>query len=410
MKFKGNLVGKNARRAVEDYRRLAGLNEDAEITDIDEWALKTACNRHSATEESVKEALLGESMQLKEDAVEKAAKELDAEVSEAEDKTELEKELDFCLRRAKFIQARTQKGRRTADYPNLLIEGSAGFGKSAIVSQWAAKNGVNLFTLLASTAGPENVGGIISYNPEDPDFAKVLGNKDLLDALSRPNSVLFLDEYNRAKSSIRATLLTLVNNHTLPSGRGQEFLPNLLFTVAAVNPVSSAYGGVNAADMAELTRYKRYSVTPNVKEHLRYLNKEYDEEYEDAQEFGDTDAMRAALGKKALASTILTSPLFEYTSLEEEEEHVGDPSFRATNYRTLKLALDESDGKKDELLRNWSSICAYTQKPIIEDILGNYVDVDDKANSVFKQGTNSAVFKKAANALSKVQTFLKNNT
>lgn len=409
MKFKEVQHGKNAHRAVEDYRRLTGLAEGAEITDIDDWALKTVCNRHCATEEAVK-ALLQESMKLTEDAVEKAAKELDADISEADDKTELEKELDFCLRRAKFIQKRNEKGRHSADYPNLLIEGSAGFGKTAVVNQWARKNGVNLYTLLASTAGPEHVGGIVSYNPDDPDFAKVLGNKDLYDALSKPNSVLFLDEYNRARSNIRATLLTLVNNHTLPSGKGQIYLPNLLFTIAAINPTSSAYGGVNATDMAELTRFKRYKATPNAKEHLRYLTKEYDEEYEDAQEIGDEESMRAALGKKALANALLTSPQFEYTSLETEEEHVGDPDFRATNYRTLKLAIDESDGKKDQLLKNWNSICDYTQKPVIEDILGNFVDVDDKANSVFKQGTDSAVFKKASNALSKVQAYLKSHT
>ena len=63
-----------------------------------------------------------------------------------------------------------------------------------------------------------------------------------------------------------------------------------------------------------------------------------------------------------------------------------------------------SDGTKDEFLDIWSSMCNPNKKGMVERILSNYQDVDDKANSVFKgaspfksSGTDS--WKKIQNAL-----------
>lgn len=387
----------NKAKAVARYKELAQLDKDAKVESIDEWALKEASHQYTIPSFDLKNALLNEGM-LNEDAVDQAARELDAEVSEADDRNELEKELDRCLQLAKRKSKRGARG----DYPNLLIEGSAGFAKTAIVQQWAKKNGIHLYARDAGKLSQEQIGGLVGYDADDPTMVKELGNKSFYQGLSQPNTVLFLDEYNRARGNIRSLLLKLVNEHVLPGGpEGDIFLPNLLFTVAAINPTSSAYE-TNTLDAAERSRFKRVVVTPNPLEHLKYLNKEYGEELKDAEADGDKDWIKEVKGRIQLANTILKDSRFSYTSLQQEEKMIDDPDFTPTNYRSFKEALDHSDGTKDDFLRQWPTYCDYTQRKTIEDILKNYVDVDDKANDALKGGTKSSVFKKSLSNYEKV--------
>ena len=396
----------NKEAAVKRYKELTQLDESVKLTEanIDPWALSKACHEFCAPTYDVRHALISESM-LNEDSVDQAARQLDAEVSEAESKSELEAELDRCLQLARRKAKRGARG----DYPNLLIEGSAGFAKTAIVQQWAAKNGIHLYARDAGKLSQEQIGGLVGYDSDDPTMVKELGNKSFYQGLSQPNTVLFLDEYNRARSNIRSLLLKLVNEHVLPGGpEGDIFLPNLLFTVAAINPTSTAYE-TNSLDAAERSRFKRVVVTPNPLEHLKYLKKEYTAELKDAQDDGDEDWIREVQGRIKLADTILNDPRFEYTSLQQEEKMIDDPNFTPTNYRSFKEALDHSDGTKDDFLKQWSTYCDYTQKKTIEDILKNFIDVDDKANAALKGGSKSKVFQKTLTNMEKIQKLLNNN-
>ena len=187
-------------------------------------------------------------------------------------------------------------------------------------------------------------------------------------------------------------------------------MTNLLFTVAAINPVSSAYGGVKQSDMAELTRFKHFMVKPSRTEHLKYLNREYDKEMEDAKDAGDEEWMQEVAGRKALANALLSDRRFEYTPLSKEEQYSDDSNFRATSYRSLKQALDDSDGTKDSLLKVWNDFCDYTQKKTIEDILKNFVDVNDKANDALKGGTKSSVFTKSKSNYEKILDIISGNS
>ena len=396
-------LSENKIGAIKRYRELAQLADSDKVTEenLDKWALKEASHQYSIPSFDLKDALLREGM-LTEDAVDQAARELNAEVSEADDETELEKELDRCLQLAKRKNKRGARG----DYPNLLIEGAAGFGKTSIVKQWAARNGVHLYARDAGKLSQEQVGGLVGYDSDDPTMVKELGNKSFYQGLSQPNTVLFLDEYNRARGNIRGLLLKLVNDHVLPGGPdGDIFLPNLLFTVAAINPTSSAYE-TNNLDAAERSRFKRIVVTPNPLEHLKYLNREYGAELKDAQEDGDPDWIREVLGRIQLANTILKDPRFEYTSLQQEEKMIDDPNFTPTNYRSFTDALDHSDGTKESFLREWPTYCDYTQRKTIEDILKDYKDVDDKANDALKGGSKSSVFMKTMTNMDKIKQAL----
>ena len=274
---------------------------------------------------------------------------------------------------------------------------------TAIVKQWARKNGVNLYALDAGKLNPEDLGGIVGYDPDDPHYTRKLGNKDIIEELSKPKSVLFLDEYNRARSNIRSALLKLVQNHVLPSGKGDLFLPNLLFTVAAINPSSTAYE-VNELDDAETSRFDRIEIVPDPLEHLDYLNRYFDERIKKAQEAGNEKFVLRRKGQKALANTILKDPRFEYTSLEDIE--AGRGQYGSTNYRSFLRALEASDGTKNSLLKVWNTTCDARQKKTIEDILKNFKDVDDKANQVLKSGTKSKVLQKEIDIMDKVNNYL----
>lgn len=396
-------LSESKKAAVKRYRELAQLEEGAKIDKIDEWALKKACNQYAVPLFDLKPILLRENMRLDEDIVDKTARETNAEVVDAEEKDEIEKELDICLADARTKQSIGEE----EDFPNLIIEGVGGIGKTAIVKQWAKKNNINLYVRNAASMTQEAVGGLVGYDPDDPNFVKELINKSFYKGLSRPNTVLFLDEYNRVRQNVRNFLMTVINEHEIPGGEeGSIKLPNLLFTVMAINPVSPAYPGTDALDSAEKTRGMYLPTTPNPFSLLKYLNSFYTDRIKKLQAIGNTEEAKKTEGRKQLANTILKDPRFEITPLSKEEKMVDDPDFKATNFRSFKELLDKSDGTKEDFLKRWPAFCDYTQKKTIEDILKNYKDIDDKANDALKQGSKSKVFQKTLSNWEKVQQLI----
>ena len=329
-------------------------------------------------------------------SIDQAAKELN-QISKKDMANDLEVTLDAILRRN--LQRRSFDN--SGNSLNLLIIGPAGSGKTSIVKSWAREKNLNLYAIDLSKSGPETIGGIMGYDPEDPSAARQLRNKALFDALSKPNSVLLLDEYNRAKSSIRSTILKLVQEHVLPGGEGDVFLPNLLFTIAIQNPDNGMYE-VNRLDPAEITRFKVYYMTPDPLSHLAYIKKHFGKEVEAARAAGDAEWEQEALGRISIAEALLKDKRFEYTSDQEEVENSDNPMFKPTNTRNLLNCLDECNGTKDNFLKLWNGWCNPAQKTIIEQILKNYVDVKDKANDALAKGTSSEVFKKTRSNFEKI--------
>lgn len=273
--------------------------------------------------------------------------------------------------------------------------GDAGSGKSSIVRQWAKENNINLVYKDIKTITPTDLGGLKMRDLDDPDYAKRVGSKEFIQALSKPNSVLFLDEYNRAKTEVRGTLLTLVNEHVVwdPKSEGEEaFLPNFLFTIMAINPATGAYPGARDLDPAERSRARRVNIQMIPEEHLNYLRKVYTKEMEEAED--DPEEKLAVQGRLTIAEKILTDKTFYYDTPDEVLELYDDPSWVPLNYRSFKKLLDETDGTKKDFLDNWSDYCNYKKKNLVTTILSDYVDVEDKANDALKGGTKSTVFGK----------------
>ena len=329
-------------------------------------------------------------------SIDQAAKELN-QISKKDMRNDLEVKLDAILRRN--LQRRSFDN--NGDSQDLLIIGPAGSGKTSIVKSWAKEKNLNLVAIDLAKSGPETIGGIMGYDPEDPSAARQLRNKPLFDALSKPNSVLLLDEYNRAKSSIRSTILKLVQEHVLPGSDGDVFLPNLLFTIAIQNPDNGAYE-VNKIDPAEISRFEVYYMVPDPLSHLAYIKKYFGREIEAAKAAGDAEWEQEALGRIGIAETLLKDKRFEYTSDQEEVENSDNPMFRPTNSRSLMKCLNRCDGTKDNFLELWNSFCNPAQKTMVEQILKNYVDVKDKANDALAKGTSSEVFKKTRSNFEKI--------
>lgn len=275
------------------------------------------------------------------------------------------------------------------EFENVLLVGSAGVGKTARVVSWAKKNNINLFRLDAQGLDVTDLNGAIVPNAEG-DAIKRLANTEL-DALDRPRSVLFLDEYNRARSDIRATLLTLINDHVINDPRaesGKRFLPNFLFTIAAINPSNANYN-TSDLDQAERDRFYQLDVVPNKAQYLSYLKSALTKKM--AKVADDPEEVAIIKGQIALAEKIVGDKRFAFDGPQDDEQ-TQDAQVNSLSPRSFAKLLQLSEGKKDLLLNYWDGMCNPFKKLIIEQILANYVDVDDKANDALKRDTDSDVF------------------
>lgn len=180
----------------------------------------------------------------------------------------------------------------------------------------------------------------------------------------------------------------------------ERFLDNFLFTIAAINPPNASYKGAKELDPAEQSRFFSLNMVPDPIEHLKYLTDVYTKELNATD---DPDEKKEFQGKLNMCKLILTSPEFSYDSGVDIEENSDDPSYKPLNYRSFKLAMDRCDGTKDDFLDIWSHYCNPNKKKIIETILKEYKDVDDKATQAIKGETTSNVFAQKKSNLQKLK-------
>lgn len=288
------------------------------------------------------------------------------------------------------------------DYQNVLFVGEAGSGKTARINAWAKKHNINLITILASTMDDTDLGGVISGNMEKGTAVKLASTQ--FDALGEEkDAVLFLDEWNRAPSTVRGTLLNLIQKHEVPDPRvkgGQRHLDNFLFTVAAINPADANYN-TDRLDDAELGRVRRVYVKSDSRNFLDYVTNTWNKKIEKAKTEGNDRKLKKYQGQLNLATTLLKNPKFMFDSKDDiershENEETGAGNGLVLNYRSFSNLLVSCDGTKDDFIDLWSDYCNADKLVIVKTILANYKDVDDKANDALKGGTESSVFKNKA--------------
>lgn len=327
--------------------------------------------------------------------VKKAARDIEAGqvISEEEPLGMIGRELDAAL-----AAAREANDFGEVSGVNVLLVGRGGTGKTSIVKKWARQRGVNFVEKDAKTMDPSDLGGVVARRYDDEgqvtNTVTKLSNTEF-DELDKPNSVLFLDELNRARPDVAGALLTLINDHVIndqsePSGK--RLLKGFLFTVAAINP-NKPGNDVNNLDNPMRSRFKTVPVDSNPEEHLQYLTWFFNDRIEKLKEMGKPERIPAFRGRLALAQKLLTDPRFEYDG-DEEEDAAQDEGWPVLNPRSFTNLLAACDGTRDSLLANWNGFCNPFKYNVIEDILSDYVDVDDKANDALKYGDENPFAKK----------------
>ena len=377
------------RNTYKKYAQVETIDRDH----LDDWAIRRTCREHNFPEdrlrEELSESIINEATATLGDAARQASAEIKNDTIVTK-KTQIETVLDRAL---DLNEEQHELGKH--NFQNILLIGEAGVGKSSIVRQWAKDNDINLFEVRAAGMDDTDLGGVISRG--EGDYSNVVQRlaSTEFDKLDRPRSVLFLDEYNRAPKSVRTNLLELVNSHVVPDPRtesGQRYLPNFLFTIAAINPPTADYD-TDEMDMAEKTRFRNVDITPRSDELLRYLTKEL----QDQSDRASSDVRRKrALGRLQLAQTLLSDKSFEFDSSEDIAKSKESGNGLALNYRTFTNLLFGSDGTKQDFLNNWNEYTNNLKKNMAERILSKYQDIDDKATDALKYNTTSPVFKKEA--------------
>lgn len=309
-----------------------------------------------------------------------------------------------ALNAALITAVRKKKAGDDSDYPNIILSGLAGFGKTAMVKAFCKEHHLNLFECDAKSLDIATVGGI-PYPKKDKDgtYKQMPITSSYWDKLSLPNTVLFLDEFNRAQDNVAGTLLGLINNHDLPmttEGKDGKFstmkhFDNILFTVIAINPASNVF-----ANVAEFTPEKvsrgvlLYNIKPDRNELLTCLRKIYGQIL--ANPYLDEDTHNVYEGQLNIAEALLTDRSFTFDDKNDVEKiHTDNNSTgdltQFLNYRTLTGALSACNGTKLNFL---SQLYYYrfsdAKQTMIKNILKNYSDKATKGNTVFTQAQQKA--------------------
>ena len=111
-------------------------------------------------------------------------------------------------------------------------------------------------------------------------------------------------------------------------------------------------------------------------------------------------------GRAELAKKLLSSPNFDFDTMESEEEAREDDTWNGltTSPRNLTLLLKDTNGTKADLLKKWESHCNNLHLGQVKMALANYQDVENKANDALKGGTRSSLLgKRKASGLEKMR-------
>jgi hypothetical protein len=203
-----------------------------------------------------------------------------------------------------------------------------------------------------------------------------------LDALDKPKSVLFLDEFNRAAPKLRAVLLSLINEHVV-DGDGEDgfrHFNNLLFTVACINPSVPTDPGAMDLNDAEMSRFvDTMDWDSKVDDALRYLVFHINKMIKALKPEDENFAFFYTRYHKILNLTnaLLGDYRFEFDSRDDLLDLFNDKA-KMLNQRAITDALMAHGYSKDKFL-NW--VDKYSKflekdKEMIHEILDSYQETE----------------------------------
>ena len=246
---------------------------------------------------------------------------------------------------------------------NVLVTGLPGSSKTATIRNWCKQHGCNLHYLDAKNPDLQLLtSGGSAIDRTDPAHPKMKqAFSDALAPLERENSVLFLDELNRqVKEYMRGSLLTLLADRRVAGEdkEGFKYFPNLLFTVAAINPPKEGDRGATELNDAERRRFY-YSVefnsevpTTNVyfKEYYDKKIKNYVEKHKDRLTATDIARINSFCLRQWIGTKIILDDDFHYTTMDEYM--AATEKGQITCQSTITELIDHSRGDLDRLTQD----------------------------------------------------------
>ena len=276
-------------------------------------------------------------------------------------KNKLTDVLDIALREnSRFMD------KRIPQMANVYVCGLPGSSRTAVIKNWCNTNGINLVQLNAKDKEIDDIinGITVPLRDDNGGIRNVVKFRSKkLNALEKPNSVLFLDELNRQQSeALRGTLLDILKDKSIEitnedgTDAKHHTFNNLLFCIVAMNPSAKNDLGATELNAAELccgsywvdfestkesaSEYFNKLLTPVLKRNGKFMLR--------LEPFKDTSEEFAKYYKKArrmfvesayelrLATFILNSSTFRFSDRTDVERVANYEISKDNLGRTLK--------------------------------------------------------------------------
>jgi hypothetical protein len=191
-----------------------------------------------------------------------------------------------------------------------------------------------------------------------------------------------LDEFNRAAPKLRASLLTLINEHEVegPGEKGTYRFDNLLFTVACINPSVPTDPGAMDLNDAEMSRFvDSIDWDSKADDAIRYIVFHINKLLKALDPADENYAFFYTRYNKILnlANALVGDYRFEFDSRDDLRDLFNDNA-KMLNQRAITDALMAHGYSKEKFL-NW--VDKYSKfldkdKVMIHDILDSYIEQD----------------------------------
>lgn len=151
----------------------------------------------------------------------------------------------------------------------VMIVSGPGMGKTATIEAIAQEKGYKLIPVIASRMDPQDVSGFPTRGEVETaegtiPVTEYAPQKWQVAVMEEKKVILFFDEFSNAHPSVRASLLTVLQNREFPNG--QKF-PEETVIVGAMNPTESAADGYDI-DAATANRIIWLAWQPDTKSWL----------------------------------------------------------------------------------------------------------------------------------------------
>ena len=162
------------------------------------------------------------------------------------------------------VMTLAENARKQGRVFNPLFVSPPGLGKSAIVQDWAKKNGYGLIDIRAALREAPDLIGFPRVVFKDGKEKTINATPEMWP--DEGKHVVFIDEVNRGTQSVMNAFMQLLTDRAI----GNHKLPPDVIIVSAINP-EDEQNDVNTMDSALKDRFEFFHVEYDRKEHVAYM-------------------------------------------------------------------------------------------------------------------------------------------